>query len=914
MDAIVKKQAGQNVIDSYRQGVQDMQNWFDNLIKRMDILDKGSGLNCAQKMAAISEIQNEFAQQGPQKLQELKGKAAQVADVISNLDGQQVEEQMKSLDRRYADLGKRLERKAQLLDVTNKAVEGVKGEIDQLQNWTKEKIQEVQAPASMGFEPKSGEARQQAIKALMKDAESKQSLADALEKRIGNMQPELEPAEYAQLESALRNLHTDHKYLTDALKSEMDKALDATKARKALENDLDKARNWLKNKIAEVRKLPVYHPLTSAEIESKLLENKKYDDDAKQFNDSVLSDIQRQAANILKDCSDADKAALQKMLDEIDADYKTLKDESGKRAKSLNDLLQGRQAFEYSMKKMADWLNEMETATEGELRISSLPVLEDQLYHYKKLMENAKGMGGLMNDINEQGKSILPTLSNPDKLKLNEDIKNMKDRYGKINQCLNDRVNTLEDHIKKYKDAKSKLTECMDFLNSVQQKLRDLNKPVGSKIEDVQDLLGVYEGILKELKDSKQKMGDMKVDDLPELQSILAQQDDMIKLIEDQLALLRQLLLLREQFISLINEIIAFIMKYTDVIIDIENAPDSLEEKITKYDDVIVKIQECEGVLASATDKGQKIALEGTAADKNSITEQLQSLKNQLGNLRKAVEQQRQKHQIQLEHHKKMAAELSEILDWLHNNEGNVKSRPLLDRDPDSVEHELQKHQKLSAEVKEYLDKFNKINSGIKSEVGMPSSLIEMLSEGRSLVASLPQELEEREKYLLNNRNSRLEFMKLVSQFKDWLHEAEDRLQLGKHGIDYDNLVRDLEEHKVFFGNEQPVRNLVHKQIQDAADKIWPSLNNYEQSELSAELSNMQTKLTNCLAQAKTQQGELEKEHEHWREYKQSVERVKATIERSKFTDEPVQNLAGVHFNIQKLSHAIGNIQVRFLF
>lgn len=910
MDAIAKKQAGQNVIDDYRQGVQDMQNWIDGLIKRMDVLDKGSGLNCAQKMAAISEIRNEFNQQGPQKMQELKAKAAQVAEVISNLDGQQVEEQMKSLDRRYADLGKRLERKAQLLDVTNKSVGGVKGEIDQLQNWVKEKIQELQAPSTLSFEPKAAEARQQAIKALMKDAEGKQSLADALEKRIANMQPELEPAEYAQLESALRNLNSDQKNLSGVLKSEMEKALDAAKARKALENDLEKARAWLKSKIAEVRKLPVYHPLTSTEIEGKLQENKKYDDDAKQFNDSVLSDVQRQASNIMKDCSDADKAALQKILDEIDADFKTLKDETSKRAKALGDLLQGRKAFEDSMKKMGDWLNEMETATEGELRTSSLPVLEEQLTHYKKLMGNADGMGGLMNDINEQGKSVLPTLSNPDKLKLNEDIKNMKDRYGKIKQCLADRVNTLGDHIKKYKDAKSKLTECMDFLNNVQQRQRDLNKPVGSKIEDVQELLGAYEGILKELKDSKQKMGDMKVDDLPELQSILAQQDDMIKLIEDQLAHLRQLLLLREQFIALINEIIAFIMKYTDVIIDIENAPDSLEEKINKYDDVIVKIQECEGVLASATDKGQKIASEGTAADKNSITEQLQSLKNQVGNLRKAVEQQRQKHQIQLEHHKKMAAELSEILDWLHNNEGTVKSRPLLDRDPDSVERELQKHENLGSEVQEYLDKFNKINKGIKSEVGMPSSLVEMLSEGRSLVSSLPQELEERKKYLINNRNSRLEYMKLVSQFKDWLHDAEDRLQVGKHGIDYENLTRDLEDHKVFFGNEQPIRNLVHKQIQDAADKIWPSLNNFEQTELSGELSQFQNKLTNTLAQAKTQQGDLEKENELWREYQQSVERVKATIERSKFTDEPVQNLAGVHFNIQKLTHAIGNVQV----
>ncbi|XP_032294435.1 muscle-specific protein 300 kDa isoform X26 [Drosophila virilis] len=909
MDAIAKKQAGQNVIDGYRQGMQDVQNWFDTLIKRMDVLDRGSGLNCAQKMAAINEIKNEYELQGHPKIQELKGKAAQVAEVISNLDGQQVEEQMKSLDRRFADLGKRIDRKAQLLDVTNKGVDGAKAEIDQLQQWVKQQIEELQAPAALGYSPKDAEARQQKIKSLMKDAEAKQSLADVLDKRIANMQPELESAEYAQLESALRNLNSENRNLSGVLKAELDRALEASKARKALENDLDKARQWLKAKISEVRKLPVYHPLTSAEIEKKIAENKKYDDDAKQFNDSVLSDVQRQAANIMKDCGDADKAALQQILDEIAADYQTLKDESGKRGKSLDDLLQGRKAFEDSMKKMGDWLNEMETATESELRTTSLPVLEEQLAHYKKLLQNADNMGGLINDVSEQGKSILPTLSNADKLKLNDDIKNMKDRYGRIKQTIDDRVNALGDHIKKYKDAKNRLAECSQFLGNIQQRMRELNRPIGSRIEDVQDLLGAYEGILKELKDSKHKMGDMQMDDLPELQSILTQQDDMIKLIEDQLAHLRQLLMLREQFIALINEIIAFIMKYTDVIIDIENSPDSLEDKINKYDDVIVKIQECEGLLASANDKGQKIASEGNAADKNSITEQLQSLKNQLQNLRKAVESQRQKHQLQLESHKKMAADLSEILDWLHNNEGIAKSRPLLDRDPESVERELQKHHTLSKDIDAQLQKFNRINESVKTDVGMPSSLLEMLSEGRSLVASLPHELEEREKYLKNNRDSRLEYMQLVAKFNDWVHEAELRLQNSQHGIDYEHLMHDLDEHKIFFGNEAPIRNLVHKQIQEASDKIWSSLNSYEQSELSAELTQFQNKLANILANAKTQQSELEKEAERWREYQQSIDRVKATIERTKFNDEPVQNLAGLHFNIQKLSHAIGNVQ-----
>lgn len=136
----------------------------------------------------------------------------------------------------------------------------------------KQQIEELQAPKPLGYTPKDAEARQQKIKSLMKDAEAKQSLADVLEKRVANMQQELEPVEYSQLESALRNLNTENRNLSGVLKAELDRALEASKARKSLENDLDKARQWLKTKISEVRKLPVYHPLTSAEIEKKIQE------------------------------------------------------------------------------------------------------------------------------------------------------------------------------------------------------------------------------------------------------------------------------------------------------------------------------------------------------------------------------------------------------------------------------------------------------------------------------------------------------------------------------------------------------------------------------------------------------------------------------------------------------------------
>lgn len=115
---------------------------------------------------------------------------------------------------------------------------------------------------------------------------------------------------------------------------------------------------------------------------------------------------------------------------------------------------------------------------------------------------------------------------------------------------------------------------------------------------------------------------------------------------------------------------------------------------------------------------------------------------------------------------------------------------------------------------------------------------------------------------------------------------------------------------QIYFSSEPSIRELVSQQIQQAGDKIWPSLNTSEQEELSAEQQQHTQLLKNTLNTAKSQRARLEQGAETWRDYTQTLERVRAVIARSRFTDEPVTTLAGLQFNIQKITHALNDIQV----
>lgn len=203
----------------------------------------------------------------------------------------------------------------------------------------------------------------------------------------------------------------------------------------------------------------------------------------------------------------------------------------------------------------------------------------------------------------------------------------------------------------------------------------------------------------KLLNDLKAYRGKLESTHLPafkgkgDLKAVMRDQDDLISTIESQIQRLRHLLLLQQQFMALVTEITNFIIKYTEVVKEIEKSGVTVEEKIKKYTDVIARIQDCEAQLASAIDKGSLIGEEGAVADRNSITEQLQSLKQQLQGLRRAVESKRAEHELTLAEHKKFAADLDASISWLYEKETVIKSRPLLERGPLSVDFEIRKHE-----------------------------------------------------------------------------------------------------------------------------------------------------------------------------------------------------------------------------
>lgn len=51
----------------------------------------------------------------------------------------------------------------------------------------------------------------------------------------------------------------------------------------------------------------------------------------------------------------------------------------------------------------------------------------------------------------------------------------------------------MKENLKQYKEAAEKIQQSVEFMQKIQADIKELNRPVSAKVEDVQNMLGSYE-------------------------------------------------------------------------------------------------------------------------------------------------------------------------------------------------------------------------------------------------------------------------------------------------------------------------------------------------------------------------------------------------------------------------------------
>lgn len=145
-------------IDEYRSKLQQVYGWFDTIIKQLEKCDKSENIDSGKKSAEVQKLWSQF-EDAHSMLEELKMKAGEVMVELSSLDVQQVEEQLRSVDKKHADLQKRVGKKMQVIEMTRKGYEDSRNDILSLQTWLREKLEFTRNLPLLGYTSKATETK-----------------------------------------------------------------------------------------------------------------------------------------------------------------------------------------------------------------------------------------------------------------------------------------------------------------------------------------------------------------------------------------------------------------------------------------------------------------------------------------------------------------------------------------------------------------------------------------------------------------------------------------------------------------------------------------------------------------------------------------------------------------------------------
>jgi len=114
-----------------------------------------------------------------------------------------------------------------------------------------------------------------------------------------------------------------------------------------------------------------------------------------------------------------------------------------------------------------------------------------------KLESEAVENGKLVERVFTLGSSILPSVSEADRVALTEQLSSLKKEHYSMYAIIRERLEALKRAIGESQQAAEQLQDTVNFMNNIRMEIMELNKPIGSKVEDVQGVLNSYEVNIK---------------------------------------------------------------------------------------------------------------------------------------------------------------------------------------------------------------------------------------------------------------------------------------------------------------------------------------------------------------------------------------------------------------------------------
>lgn len=329
-------------------------------------------------------------------------------------------------------------------------------------------LEEIQDRAAAEFELKSTlsdkKAQLQQYKAIYQDINSHESMIHGLKEKIEFLTDE-------ETSQTVDDMIDQYQEIASETQKRIGLCEEYIQQQEAFLQNIEKFRDWLTAQKAELSMCSdVSLESSDTEMKMSILESLEANEEEGQ----ALVDLCEESLELtLKNTDPAGHAAIKADLESQENSWEILQNEIAEGKRKLLEVVSQYNKCEEVVQSLKNWLKDVETRVKDQSLKSNLEAKENHLEHLRELEE----------EITEKGPEISEALAQAQSIdsegKHAVQISQISSRYQALKNALKEMISRYEQFIREHRSFLEKYEECMDWVDALDQDLREHAEVVG---------------------------------------------------------------------------------------------------------------------------------------------------------------------------------------------------------------------------------------------------------------------------------------------------------------------------------------------------------------------------------------------------------------------------------------------------
>ncbi|KAL8590281.1 hypothetical protein ACOMHN_006397 [Nucella lapillus] len=828
-----------------------------------------------------------------QGVEDLRNKASELVPRLSQHDTELVHEHMRTTERRYGELQASAEKKQRSYGSLGDDLGHIRTEAEQYIRWLDDTNSILCTQLRLGVDPDEVNQHLQATQELSMTLEEKQLTVEAVRHQAEALLEDLPGPERQSVDLLVRQVQAQHTQVMELVTMRCAKLEESRQLRLDFKTSVSKQQDWMDGRVKAAEKLDTVRLLAS-NVEKQA--NKCKSLAAKvESHSSQLEELDSRGQQLKEGCTEEGAEQVDTTMTELKDQQQTLSDRLKRQEDHLKTCAATRRVFEADCHKIEQWCRETDVSCGADLPSDcATEVLEQQLQHYKSLASTADMFESLVRETVEKGGGFKADLYDNDLLVLEEQLASLQASFDSTSKAVRERLHSVESSLACRQEVQERIESCRSWLDSMQDRVSTAHCPIGPDPQHAQAELDQFEMLEKSLAEYQPTMAQLSSNvETLRAQGQISQAEDILRLTSQHELLIdrvsggrskRQTALgVREQHQGQLGEIVEVLRDSRAQMESVADLGVSVPDRLQKYQEIQENLSKLDPKISLAEDQARQISLDCSQEDQTRVLDQVESAKQDLSQLRQQLKTHKEQcRQIQ---HDRQSFEVvvGEIVAWLEDKEDVLASLRPLHLDSDKVDPVIEKHKALSSEA---VHKLNSIKGKAEIELShfqelgepVPEPFTGKVQQITLLQTSIQEAIEKKQQYLTEAKADREQLETSMRQVNDWLRGAEQLLDSGYEGMDYNSAENTLSEFTDYFSEASLCQDEID-QVSELSDKLLTTLDSNDTETLRQSLASVNRRLAHALASGQNKQQLLEGKTAQWQSFQEGSQTMSQCLD-----------------------------------